>query len=230
LSIRKILNRSGMNAIAVTAMLFGLSLISGAQVAESVVVLPDPVVDASLAAKSAKQIAVVAGGCFWGTQLVFQHVKGVKSVISGYSGGVSNSPDYEQVSLGKTGHAESVKIVFDPAKLSYGQLLKVFFSVAHDPTQLDRQGPDVGSQYRSIIFYADEEQKRIAEAYITQLEQAKLFPRPIVTQVAPLKAFYTAEIYHQSYATFHRDDPYVAVNDTPKLEYLRQGFPDLYKK
>jgi peptide-methionine (S)-S-oxide reductase len=229
--VRRILSRTGAITIAITAMIFGNSVVwNPANAAESGIVLPDPLVDAPLAAKSAKQIAVVAGGCFWGTQLVFQHVKGVKSAISGYSGGTAKSPDYEQVSMGKTGHAESVKITFDPVKISYGQLLKVFFSVAHDPTQLNRQGPDIGTQYRSIIFYADDEQKYIAEAYIAQLEQAKLFPRPIVTQVVPLTAFYDAEIYHQNYATFHRDDPYIEVNDTPKLEHLRQDLPNLYKK
>ena len=188
---------------------------------ENSAALPDPSQDEPLAAKSGKQVAVVAGGCFWGIQLVFQHVKGVKNATSGYSGGTDSSPEYERVSSGSTGHAESVKIAFDPAQVSYGQLLKVFFAVAHDPTQLNRQGPDVGSQYRSVIFYADEEQKRIAEAYIDQLEKAHVFPRPIVTEVVPLKAFYDAEIYHQNYATFHSDDPYIAVNDAPKLDHLR---------
>src|SRR4029077_11643509 len=193
-------------------------------------VLPDPVVDSPLAAKKGKQTAVVAGGCFWGVQAVFQHVKGVKDAISGYSGGAVASPVYEQVSTGETGHAESVKITFDPAQISYGRLLQLFFSVAHDPTQLNRQGPDTGSQYRSVIFYADDEQKHIAEAYISQLEQTKSFPRPIVTQVVPLKAFYDAEAYHQDYARFHPDDPYIARNDAPKVEHLREQFPDLYKK
>ncbi len=192
--------------------------------------LPDPVVDSPLATKKGKQIAVVAGGCFWGVQSVFQHVKGVSNATSGYSGGRLASPSYEQVSTGETGHAESVKITFDPARISYGQLLELFFSVAHDPTQLNRQGPDTGSQYRSAIFYANDEQKRIAEAYISQLEQAKSFPRPIVTQVVPLKSFYDAEGYHQDYARFHPDDPYVVRNDAPKVGQLREQFPDLYKK
>jgi peptide-methionine (S)-S-oxide reductase len=173
---------------------------------------------------------VLAGGCFWGVQAVFQHVKGVKDAISGYSGGAVASPVYEQVSTGETGHAASVKITFDPAQISYGRLLQLFFSVAHDPTQLNRQGPDTGSQYRSVIFYADDEQKHIAEAYISQLEQTKSFARPIVTQVVPLKAFYDAEAYHQDYARFHPDDPYIARNDAPKVEHLREQFPDLYKK
>jgi peptide-methionine (S)-S-oxide reductase len=195
-----------------------------------VVALPDPAVDAPLAAKSGKQEAVVAGGCFWGIQAVFQHVKGVKDATSGYSGGSVANPEYEQVSTGETGHAESVKIIFDPAQVSYGQLLKVFFSVAHDPTELNRQGPDTGTQYRSVIFYANDEQKHIAESYIAQLEKAKSFSNPIVTQVVPLKAFYKAEDYHQDYATLHPDNPYIAINDAPKVEHLRQQLPELYKK
>ena len=176
------------------------------------------------------ETALLAGGCFWGVQAVFQHVKGVKDATSGYSGGSVASPGYEEVSTGKTGHAESVKIIFDPSQITYGQLLKVFFSVAHDPTQLNRQGPDTGSQYRSIIFYANEEQQHIAEAYISQLGQAKSFPARIVTQVVPLKAFYSAESYHQNYATLHPYDPYIAINDAPKVEHLRRQLPDLYKK
>lgn len=225
------LSRTRMIPIAIVAVVFANPVVSNlANAAEHGIVLPDPVVDAPLAAKSAKQIAVFAGGCFWGVQLVFQHVKGVKNATSGYSGGTVKSPEYEQVSTGKTGHAESVKITFDPAQISYGQLLKVFFSVVHDPTQLNRQGPDIGTQYRSVILYGDDEQKHIAEAYIAQLEQARLFPRPIVTQLVPLQAFYDAEMYHQNYATFHRDDPYIDVNDAPKLEHLRQLLPNLYKK
>ena len=195
-----------------------------------VVALPNPAVDAPLAAKSGTQEAVVAGGCFWGIQDVFQHVKGVKAATSGYSGGSIANPEYEQVSTGETGHAESVKITFDPAQISYGQLLKVFFSVAHDPTQLNRQGPDTGTQYRSVIFYANEEQKHIAQSYIAQLEKAKSFSGPIVTQVVPLKAFYKAEDYHQDYATLHPHNAYIAINDAPKVDHLREQFPDLYKK
>jgi peptide-methionine (S)-S-oxide reductase len=191
--------------------------------------LPDPAVDAPRIAGTG-QTAVFSGGCFWGIQAVFQHVKGVKSATSGYSGGPAAAAQYEIVSTGETGHAESVQVVYDPSQISYGQLLKVFFSVAHDPTQLNRQGPDSGTQYRSAIFYASADQKRIAEAYISQLQQAKVFSRPIVTQVAPLKAFYAAEGYHQNYATLHPDDPYIAHNDAPKVEHLRQQFPDLYKK
>lgn len=212
-------------------VLAGMSIWNhSANAAEGGTVIPDPVVNAPLAAKSGQQTAVVAGGCFWGMQLVFQHVTGVKDATSGYSGGTVASPEYEDVSTGETGYAESVKITFDPAQISYGQLLKVFFAVGHDPTELNRQGPDTGTQYRSVIFYATEEQKRIAEAYITQLEQAKSFPRPIVTQLVPLKTFYPAESYHQNYATLNPDSPYIVINDAPKLEHLRQQFPDLYKK
>jgi peptide-methionine (S)-S-oxide reductase len=225
--------RIGTIAVLVAIVVFGFSgmvVWNHANAAEGGVVLPDPVVDSRLASAAGSETAVVAGGCFWGIQLVFQHVKGVKSAISGYSGGTVASPEYEQVSTGSTGHVESVKITFDPRQISYGQLLKVFFSVAHDPTQLNRQGPDTGTQYRSVIFYGNEEQKRIAEAYIAQLELAKAFPRPIVTQVVPLNAFYAAETYHQDYATFHPDNPYIAINDAPKLDHLRRQLPNLYKK
>jgi peptide-methionine (S)-S-oxide reductase len=195
----------------------------------SAAVLPNPTVDESPSAKSAQETAVFAGGCFWGVQAVFQHVKGVISATSGYSGGPSIAAEYEVVSTGTTGHAESVKVVYDPAKVSYGQLLKVFFSVAHDPTELNRQGPDTGTQYRSVIFYNSDQQKRIAQAYIAQLDQAKVFPRAIVTQVAPLKAFYPAEAYHQNYATLHPDNPYIKYNDLPKVANLQQQFPTLYR-
>jgi peptide-methionine (S)-S-oxide reductase len=201
-----------------------------AHAASAAVALPNPAVDAPLATHSGRETTVLAGGCFWGIQAVFQHVKGVKDATSGYSGGSVSSPDYEQVSSGETGHAESVKITFDPSQISYGQLLKVFFSVALDPTQLNRQGPDRGTQYRSVIFYANAEQQHIAQAYISQLDQAKSFPLPIVTQVVPLQAFYPAEPYHQNYATLHPDNPYIAINDAPKVDHLRQQFPELYKK
>ena len=191
--------------------------------------LPNPTVDESLSAKSGQETAVFAGGCFWGVQAVFQHVKGVIGATSGYSGGPSSAAEYEVVSTGTTGHAESVKVVFDPAKLTYGQLLKVFFSVAHDPTELNRQGPDTGTQYRSVIFYSGDQQKQIAQAYIAQLDQAKVFPHKIVTQVVPLKAFYPAEAYHQNYATLHPDNPYIKYNDLPKVANLQQQFPNLYR-
>jgi len=171
--------------------------------------LPRPTVDAPIATAKAAQTAVVAGGCFWGIQAVFQHVKGVVSATSEYSGGAANTAQYELVSTGETGHAESVKIIYDPSQITYGQLLRVFFSIAHDLTQLNRQGPDTGSQYRSVIFYDNDEQKRIAKAYIAQLGEAKIFPRPIATQVVPLKAFYPAEAYHQDYAVPHPDNPYI---------------------
>src|SRR6202167_4465977 len=190
--------------------------------------VPSPVVDAPMAASKGEQTAVVAGGCFWGIQAVFQHVKGVINATSGYSGGAANTAEYELVSTGDTGHAESVKITYDPSQITYGQLLRVFFSVAHNPTELNRQGPDSGTQYRSVIFYGNDEQKRIAEAYIAQLDKARAFPRPIVTQVVPLKAFYPAEAYHQDYFELHPSDPYIVYNDAPKVTHLHQEFPELY--
>jgi peptide-methionine (S)-S-oxide reductase len=190
--------------------------------------VPVPAVDEAKAAASTKQSAVVAGGCFWGIQAVFQHVKGVISATSGYSGGTVKNPDYETVSSGQSGHAESVQIVYDPSKVTYGELLRVFFSVALAPTEVNRQGRDDGTQYRSVIFYGNDEQKRIAEAYIAQLDQAQVFRRPIATQVVALKAFYPAEAYHQNYATMHPNDTYIMFNDAPKVANLRREFPDLY--
>lgn len=189
---------------------------------------PNPKLDSSLASAKGQQTAVLAGGCFWGVQAVFQHVRGVVSATSGYSGGSAAAAEYEVVSSGTTGHAESVKIVYDPSQITYGQLLKVFFSVAHDPTELNRQGPDEGTQYRSVIFYANDEQERVAQAYIAQLDSAKVFPQPIVTQVVPLKAFYSAEAYHQNYLARHPDSPYIVINDLPKLAHLHDQFPNLY--
>ncbi len=189
---------------------------------------PTPALDTPMAKTSSQQTIVLAGGCFWGIQAVFQHVKGVVSATSGYSGGSSLTAQYQIVSTGETGHAESVKIVYDPSQVTFGELLRVFFSVAHDPTELNRQGPDEGTQYRSSIFYSSDEQKHIAEAYIAQLDKTKVFSRPIVTQVVPLKAFYEAEGYHQNYATIHPDDLYIRYNDAPKVAHLRQQFPDLY--
>jgi peptide-methionine (S)-S-oxide reductase len=190
--------------------------------------VPMPAVDALRASSSGQQTAVVSGGCFWGVQAVFQHVKGVISATSGYAGGSAKTAEYETVSSGESGHAESVQIVYDPSQITYGELLRVFFSVAHDPTQLNRQGPDEGTQYRSSIFYSNDEQKRIAEAYIAQLDRAKVFSSPIVTKVVALQAFYPAEAYHQNYATLHPNQPYIMFNDAPKVEHLRQEFPDLY--
>ncbi len=174
------------------------------------------------------QTAVLAGGCFWGVQGVYEHVRGVRKVIAGYAGGERATAQYETVSSGTTGHAESVKIVFDPAEISYGQILQIAFSVVHDPTQLNRQGPDVGSQYRSAVFYGDDGQKRIAEAYISQLDQSHAFPRPIVTRVDPLKGFYAAEDYHQDYLIHNPTVPYIAYFDIPKIENFKRTFPELY--
>lgn len=174
------------------------------------------------------QTAVFAGGCFWGVEAVFEHVRGVKDAQSGYAGGTKENADYETVSSGETGHAESVKVTFDPAQVSYEQLLEVFFAVAHDPTELNRQGPDTGTQYRSAIFYADAEQKQIAERYIARLTDAKTYPAPIVTEVSPLKGFYAAEDYHQDYLAHHPTQTYIVVNDQPKVENLQKQFPALY--
>jgi peptide-methionine (S)-S-oxide reductase len=192
--------------------------------------LPDPEVDAPLAKVKGEQKAVLAGGCFWGIEAVFEHVKGVSDAKSGYSGGDAASADYRKVSSGTTGHAESVLVTYDPSKITYGQLLKVFFSVAHNPTELNRQGPDRGTQYRSAIFYATEEQKRIAEAYIKQLDRVKVFNQPIVTQVAPLEAFHDAEAYHQDYLAQHPNEPYIVINDMPKVENLKKQMPEFYKE
>lgn len=205
-----------------------LAVPTACNAADRNVPVPAAAVDASPAAAKSQQTAVFAGGCFWGVQAVFQHVKGVISATSGYSGGSQKTAEYETVSTGETGHAESVQVTWDPSQITYGQLLRVFFSVAHDPTELNRQGPDEGTQYRSVIFYSGDEQKRVAEAYISQLGAAKVFPRPIVTQVVPLKAFYPAEAYHQNFAALHPDNPYIAFNDAPKVAHLRQQFPNLY--
>ena len=190
---------------------------------------PKPFVDAPLASSKSEQTAVLAGGCFWGLQAVFEHLKGVRSVTSGYSGGRVNAPSYEMVSSGLTGHAESVSVKFDPSQISYGQILMIFFSVAHDPTQLNRQGPDDGTQYRSAIFFSNDEQKRIALAYIQQLDAAQVYPRKIVSEVVPFKAFFPAEDYHQDYLQTHTDQPYIIYNDLPKLDHLKKQFPELYR-
>jgi peptide-methionine (S)-S-oxide reductase len=190
---------------------------------------PAPAADAPLATAKGQQTAVLAGGCFWGIQAVFEHLKGVSSATSGYAGGYVKSPSYESVSMGVTGHAESVSITYDPSQISYGQILMIFFSVAHDPTQWNRQGPDTGAQYRSLILYSNPEQKRIAEAYIAQLDAAKVYSRPIVTKVEPFKSFYPAENYHQDYLKNNLDNPYIVYNDLPKLENLKKLFPALYQ-
>jgi peptide-methionine (S)-S-oxide reductase len=190
-------------------------------------IIPAPTTDAPLAAKHGKQVAVFAGGCFWGQQAVFERVKGVIDTTAGYDGGTAATATYDQVTTEKTQHAESVKVVFDPAKISYGTLLRIFFSV-HDPTTLNRQGPDVGISYRSAIFTQNDEQRRIASAYIAQLDAAKVFPHPIVTQVVPDKGFYDAESYHQDYALNNPNNPYIMVCDRPKIETLKKEFPSLY--
>jgi peptide-methionine (S)-S-oxide reductase len=196
--------------------------------AEAPVIIAPPAVDNPKTAGPV-QTAVLAGGCFWGVQGVFEHVRGVRKVIAGYAGGERSTADYERVGTGSTGHAESVKIIFDPANISYGQILQIAFSVVLDPTQLNRQGPDVGTQYRSVIFYANDDQKLIAQAYIAQLDQAHVFARPIVTQVDPLKGFYEAEGYHQDYLINNPTNPYVETYDVPKVENLKRTFPDLYR-
>ena len=188
--------------------------------------LPDPSLDEP--ASPGSQTAVLAGGCFWGVEGVFEHVKGVSEVVSGYAGGEAQTASYEQVSSGTTDHAEAVRITYDPSVVTYGQLLKVFFAVAHDPTQLNRQGPDTGTQYRSAVFYANDEQQRIAEGYIEQLQAAQAFSRPIVTEVTPLSGFYAAEAYHQGYLARHPDQPYIVIHDLPKIDALQRKLPGLY--
>jgi peptide-methionine (S)-S-oxide reductase len=200
----------------------------GCSVAGAATALPDPKVDESPAVAKGRETVVLAGGCFWGIQAVFEHVKGVTKATAGYSGGTVKSPSYEEVGSGDTGHAESVEIVYDPSQVTFGQLLKVFFSVAHDPTELNRQGPDWGTQYRSAIFFETPDQQRIAQAYVDQLTQAKIFPSPIVTQIAAFKAFYRAEDYHQDYAVQNPDNPYIMINDLPKVANLKKQLPDLY--
>ena len=195
--------------------------------AESARLVPPPLRDAA-PTPAATETAVLAGGCFWGVQGVYQHVDGVLSAVSGYAGGAKDTAQYEQVGSGRTGHAESVRIVFEPRKVSYGQLLQIFFSVVHDPTQLNRQGPDVGTQYRSVIAYRDDDQKNVATAYIAQLKQAGVFARPIVTRVDPLRGFYPAESYHQDYLVHNPSNPYIAYNDLPKIENLKRLFPNYY--
>ena len=196
---------------------------------EVATMVPAPAVDEPLQQSAASETAVLAGGCFWGVQGVFQHVKGVSQAVSGYSGGTKASADYETVSSGRTGHAESVEVTFDPSVITYGTILRIYFSAAHNPTELNRQGPDVGTQYRSAIFAKGEMQRHVAEAYIAQLDKAGIFPKPVVTQVSDLTAFYPAEPYHQNYATIHPDNPYIAVNDLPKIDSVKRLFPDVYR-
>lgn len=208
------------------ALVLGLSVCQSARAASDVI--PAPLVDAALATTSGRRTAVVAGGCFWGVEAVFRHVRGVSTAVAGYAGGTADTAHYDMVSTGRTTHAESVQIAYDPSLITYGTLLRIFFSVAHDPTEVNRQGPDEGPQYRSAIFAADAEQQRIAAAYIAQLNQAKAFPRRIATEVTPLARFYPAEDYHQDYVARHPNEPYVVFNDAPKVRNLRATFPELY--
>jgi peptide-methionine (S)-S-oxide reductase len=203
-------------------------LLAAAGCAASNPPIPPLSVAVALASQPGRETAVFAGGCFWGVQSVFQRVKGVLSTTAGYAGGSAKTATYDQVTTETTGHAESVEVVYDPSRITYAQLLRVYFSVAHDPTQLNRQGPDVGTSYRSAIFYTNDEQKRLAEAYIAQLDRQKVFPRRIVTEVSQLKAFYRAEDHHQDYAYYHPGDPYIQVCDRPKMEALKQQFPELF--
>ena len=212
---------AAIGALALTALTAAPAL-----AAEDAVIVPAPAVDVQPA--SGIQTAVLAGGCFWGVQGVFQHTAGVVNAVSGYAGGSKATADYNMVSTGTTGHAESVEIKYDPGKISYGKILQIFFSVVHDPTQLNRQGPDSGTQYRSAIFTTSDEQKKVADAYIAQLNAAKVYRKPIVTKVGPLEGFYAAEAYHQDYLTLHPTQPYIAYNDIPKVENLKKVFAGNY--
>jgi len=216
----------GAIALAVIAPLAALSRPSSREPT----VVPEAAVTSRLSAAPGVQTIVLAGGCFWGIEAVFEHIKGVTDAVSGYAGGTKEQADYETVSTGTTGHAESVKVTFDPTKVSLEKLLQVFFSVAHDPTQLNRQGPDSGPQYHSAIFTTNDEQRKVAEAYIAQLNAAKVYRTPIVTRVGPLDAFYPAEAYHQDYAVKHPDDPYIVINDRPKVDRLQKQLPALYRE
>lgn len=210
------------------SLAFTLSILASGANAAPVPPIPPPKIDAPLAATAGRETAVFAGGCFWGTQAVFERVKGVLKTTVGYAGGSAATATYNQVITETTGHAESVEVVYDPSRITYGQLLRIFFSVAHDPTELNRQGPDVGTSYRSAIFYSTDEQKRLASAYIAQLDAAKVFPKRIVTDVTPLKGFYRGEDYHQDYALKNPNNPYIQICDLPKIGALKQQFPELF--
>jgi peptide-methionine (S)-S-oxide reductase len=217
--------------MTVLGIFAGFGLVNPGSAAEVAHVIPAPAVDEQAASdgQAASETAVLAGGCFWGVQGVFQHVSGVTSAVSGYAGGEKNTAHYELVGSGRTGHAESVRVTFDPRKISYGRILQIYFSVAHDPTQLNRQGPDLGTQYRSAIFPANAEQARVAKAYIAQLNQARVYDAAIVTKIEPGREFYAAEDYHQDYMTLHPAQPYIVYNDLPKIDDLKKAFPDLYR-
>ncbi len=211
---------------AVPAMVIAASVVMAATQTQ----FPDPAVDIPATEAHGQQTAVLAGGCFWGMEAVFEHLKGVTKVVSGFAGGEKSTAHYETVSTGTTGHAESVQITYDPSRITFGQLLKVYFAVAHDPTELNRQGPDRGTQYRSAVFYSSDEQKKVADAYIRQLDDMHVFSRPIVTQVVPLNGFYAAESYHQHYLDNHPDNPYIVYNDLPKLAALKKQFAGMCKR
>jgi peptide-methionine (S)-S-oxide reductase len=219
-------SRLALCAAAIGTLAVAAFAVAPSRAAEEAVIIPAPAAD--LQPASDIQTAVIAGGCFWGVQGVFQHTAGVINAVSGYAGGSKTTADYNMVSMGTTGHAESVEIKYDPKKISYGKILQIFFSVVHDPTQLNRQGPDSGTQYRSAIFTTNDEQKKVAEAYIAQLNAAKVYRKPIVTKVGPLEAFFPAEAYHQDYLTLHPNQPYIAFNDIPKVENLKKIFADNY--
>jgi peptide-methionine (S)-S-oxide reductase len=228
------MNTTMSKVIAAVVVIAGIGALSarglGANLRARTVAVPAPPRSEVLAVSPTEETAVFAGGCFWGIEAVFEHVKGVKNVVSGYAGGTTDNPSYEDVSSGTTGHAEAVRVVYDASQVSYGQLLQVFFSVAHDPTQLNRQGPDHGTQYRSAIFYGNDEQQRLAQSYVAQLTKEKAFPKAIVTEIAPLRTFYLAEQYHQDYMVHHPDQLYIVINDAPKVEHLKRQFPALYRE
>jgi peptide-methionine (S)-S-oxide reductase len=223
---RPSLRRLSLSAAAIGALAISTLLAAPSLASEDAVIIPAPATDAP--ASDGLQTAIIAGGCFWGVQGVFQHTAGVVNAVSGYAGGSKSTADYNMVSTGTTGHAESVQIKYDPKQISYGKILQIFFSVAHDPTQLNRQGPDSGTQYRSAIFTTSDEQKKVAEAYIAQLNAAKVYKKPIVTKIGPLEAFYPAEAYHQDYLTLHPNQPYIVFNDIPKVENLKKIFAENY--
>jgi peptide-methionine (S)-S-oxide reductase len=217
-----------ISSLATAACLLGVMACNSS--AQAAAALPNPTVDEVKGAAKGPETLVLSGGCFWGIQAVFEHTRGVTQAVAGYSGGTAKTADYETVSTGTTGHAESVKVTYDPSQVTYGQLLKVFFTVALDPTEVNRQGPDEGPQYRSVLFYANADQQKIASAYIAQLNAAKVFSKPIATQIVPLKAFYPAEAYHQDYAQIHPDNMYIYINDAPKVAALSRELPDMYVK
>jgi peptide-methionine (S)-S-oxide reductase len=222
--IRSVLRAMAIGGVALAA----LAMFVG-RGASAAVLAPSAEVGGTLAAAPGEEVAIFSGGCFWGVQAVFQHMKGVTSAVSGYTGGNLKNPGYEQVSTGTTGHAESVRVTFDPSKVSYADLLRVFFSVATDPTELNYQGPDHGTQYRSVLWYTTDAQKSTAKAYIDQLAKAKTYSNKIVTEVKPAQEFFNAEGYHQDYETLHPDQPYIAINDAPKVANLKKLFPALYR-